>query len=225
MAMGWVPVQFPAMWVAIAAAALGMGQCAAGLGGVTWQTPKVSVEVKPGEKSVTVPYVFRVSGTSRVRIEDVDTGCACSHYSLEKREFSPGEEGTLRITVDVGDREGEMNTPMLVRMKEGENEAVDTLHLSLAIPTLATFSARVVMFGEKDKSREITVTSAPELRLVLSVGDVVGPYKAELGRTEKGRQTLRVMATGEHENGYVQVVASQGKTIVKSWRVFIRVQK
>lgn len=192
---------------------------------IRWENTSVELSAAPGDQQVVAEYKFRVTGDAPLRIEKVDTGCGCASEELDKREFAPGEAGSLKIRFEVGDREGVFRTPMLVRWKQGQVQREDTLILEVRAPVVLTFSRRVLVFAKPMEVQTLQVTANPDLGLTLSLGAIVGGYDAKLKAGPGGEHTLLVTAGKELYNGFVEIVAKRDRKVVKTARVFLRLQQ
>jgi hypothetical protein len=54
----------------------------------------------------TAVFEFRNAGGETLRITDIKASCGCTVPELEKREYGPGEEGTLNVIFDPSNRSG-----------------------------------------------------------------------------------------------------------------------
>jgi len=54
-------------------------------------------EIGPGTKNVC-EFRFTNTGDSMLKIKKVSKTCSCTPFTLEKREYAPGESGTVKIT-------------------------------------------------------------------------------------------------------------------------------
>lgn len=64
------------------------------------------VDAKPSESAVHVEYRFANKGDKPVTILSMEPSCGCTSAELEKKVYQPSERGIIKVTFDVGERQG-----------------------------------------------------------------------------------------------------------------------
>lgn len=62
-------------------------------------------EIGPGTRP-TCDFTFKNAGDSLLKITSIITPCGCTVAKLEKKEYKPGESGTIHVTYTAGQRAG-----------------------------------------------------------------------------------------------------------------------
>ncbi|MBC8218743.1 MAG: DUF1573 domain-containing protein [Planctomycetes bacterium] len=69
--------------------------------------------VDPGSNNVC-EFPFKNVGDALLKIISVKPGCQCTQYTLEKKEYEPGESGTLKFKYHAALQAGPINRPIPV---------------------------------------------------------------------------------------------------------------
>ena len=88
--------------------------------GLKWETTRKAVTYKSGTGVYRAEFPFRNSGTTKVSISEIKTGCACcTTGKVTKWHYSPGETGVVQMMVDVRGKEVPLAKPVLVEYSDG----------------------------------------------------------------------------------------------------------
>jgi len=74
-------------------------------------------EVGPTTNSLC-EFRFANIGTGILKIEDVEKACGCTPFELEKKEYAPGESGTLKVQYYADNQLGPVTKSLLVRTND-----------------------------------------------------------------------------------------------------------
>lgn len=115
-------------------------------------------KIGPGTKNVC-EFGFENAGTGLLRIKKVSKSCGCTPFTLEKKEYAPGEEGTLKVKYNASKRAGSVNKHLYVYSNDKANPKVEL-----------TLKGKIVMKvkHEPDKLNLVLKdenASCPEIRL------------------------------------------------------------
>lgn len=199
--------------------------CAFSFAGLAFEKTRIEMKAEIGASEIDVEYPFQVTGDQPLTIDTVDTGCGCADYDTENTQYRPGDKGKVKIKVRIGDREGLYQTPMLVHWRQGEQKAAESLFIQIEIPVIARFSQRVLVFAAGDREKTVTIDVPKDSGVKLRLGEAVGGHRMSLKQSKDGSYTLSVAPGDELRNGFVEVLAESGKTLVKKWRIFLRVRQ
>ncbi len=102
--------------------------------------PKISFEqtindfglVAPGSTN-TCEFNFKNKGVGILVIKDVSKTCGCTPFTLEKKEYAPGEKGTLKVEYHADRGSGQRNRHLYVFSNDPDNERIElTIKASIA---------------------------------------------------------------------------------------------
>jgi hypothetical protein len=72
----------------------------------------------------TCEFNFKNTGDDLLKITDVSKTCGCTPYTLEKKEYAPGEKGTLKVTYNVGGHAGQAEKYIYVSSNDSTNPKI-----------------------------------------------------------------------------------------------------
>ncbi len=93
--------------------------------------PKITVEeavhdfgdIGPGTKNVC-EFKFTNTGDGLLKIERIKSTCGCTVPKLTKKEYAPGESGTVKVTYKVGKRSGPTAKHLYIHSNDKERPKV-----------------------------------------------------------------------------------------------------
>ncbi len=143
----------PLLWVHLV---MSVGPGAVFAGDLLWDETAISVEPAAKAKGVEVKFVFTNTSSSPVEIEKVSTSCGCTTAKLSKNRYEPGEKGELPVNFVFGNRTGDQEKSILVRIGDGPP---DVLLLRVKIPDVVEFSPSELTWdvGGSVKEQSFTV--------------------------------------------------------------------
>jgi len=65
-------------------------------------------DIEPSSRSLC-EFGFKNVGDAQLKILSVNCSCGCTSYTLEKKEYAPGESGTIKIKYSAASRPGPVN--------------------------------------------------------------------------------------------------------------------
>jgi hypothetical protein len=88
--------------------------------------------VAPGSKQ-TCEFNFKNKGAGTLKIKDVSKTCGCTVFTLEKKEYAPGEKGTLKVEYHADRGSGQRTRHLYVFSNDPDNERIElTIKASIA---------------------------------------------------------------------------------------------
>jgi len=110
---------------------------AASAGGLRFPEPRVVRTAGHGDTEVAVSFPFAVVGDRAVKITDIRTYCSCLSVGTKdgRKEFGPGERGSIEAVFELGAFEGEVEKSLGVTTDVG-GEAETELKVAVTIPVL-----------------------------------------------------------------------------------------
>ena len=79
-------------------------------------------DLEANEHSQTIPFKFTNEGSKTIKIVGMKPSCGCTVANLEKKEYAPGESGTVSIEYKrVANTEKTSNTVLVVTDEEKDN--------------------------------------------------------------------------------------------------------
>ncbi|MBU3665696.1 MAG: DUF1573 domain-containing protein [Chthoniobacterales bacterium] len=155
---------------------------------LTWDQTTIERDTM-GEK-VNAEFHFTNKAAVPVRIQAVQTSCGCTVAAPQKREYAPGESGTLPVTHDPEGRTGVRAYRITVRTDE-DGAKPDELILKVNIARQIEAGVRVAVWeqGEEraaksipfkiDARSPVAVTGAQPEKDLVSAEVVDGPAPGE----------------------------------------------
>jgi hypothetical protein len=81
-------------------------------------------DIKPESKNVAT-YTFTNVGKGKLKILDIQKTCGCTPFELAKREYLPGESGTLKVEYQATKQAGAVLKHLYVMTDDSENSKVE----------------------------------------------------------------------------------------------------
>ncbi|MBN1393353.1 MAG: DUF1573 domain-containing protein [Sedimentisphaerales bacterium] len=81
-------------------------------------------DIGPGSTNIC-EFKFTNTGNSLLEITDVSKTCGCTPYTLEKKEYEPGESGTLKVEFHAGRQAGPTHKTLFVSSNDKSKPRVE----------------------------------------------------------------------------------------------------
>ena len=197
---------------------------------LTWDAKTIEVTPKPGDAEAVGLFRFKNAGTTAVKIRDVRSSCDCTTAELGKRDYAPGEEGTIRAIFTIGDRMGLQEKGVTVITDDPTNPMIN-LTLKVSIPELLSYSSRMLYWkaGGENNVQAITIKplggnriSAIEVRDIASQQATVRVEKVEAGT--QFRLVVKPVAVDQPRTTLITLVAQFEGGAQHSFTVFALVR-
>ena len=165
--------------------------------GLTWESTTITYEAAPQDAEYTAGFSFTNESDQVVTIESVRSSCGCTVPELKKREYAPGESGTIEAIFTFGTRTGLQRKTISVITDEEEPDRQD-LVLEVAIPILIEVRPFFVFWRKGEaistKTIEVKVTD-PDVMEPVAVDSASDNFEASLRQDEEDRSTWYVDIT------------------------------
>jgi hypothetical protein len=211
----------------VCAAILLPALCSAAL---TWDTRRIDLTAKPGDKQAVGLFHFANSGKTTVTIVYIQPSCGCTTAQLEKRVYAPGETGEINAVFTIGDRVGEQEKSILVSTDEAPDKTV-SLELHVMIPELLTYSPRLLMWnmGDKleDKPAAITTNTKLQITAIIIVPPLPTGVSTRIEPVQTGvsyRLLVRPLSTATVMNTPVAGVATFADGTTQPFKIYALVR-
>lgn len=167
-------------------------------GGLTWESPTVSINTQGRMEKQAVEFRFRNASDHPVRIRRVKTSCGCTVATPGRGVYAPGEDGVLRV--EHKPKPGTHRYRISVTTDEGGGRTQDLWLVVMGEQRLVVEGRRMLTWarGEARAPKEIIFRTKPgdPLQVMAASAD------SDLARVElaapgaDGAQTLRVTPKG-----------------------------
>lgn len=139
-------------------------------GGLRFESERIEFRVAPNQQRVEAKFAFINEGDAAVRIEAVQTDCACLKAQAPKDEIPPGGTGAVTAEFKVGSLRGVVEKHLSVKLREGERVRRVLLDAVLVVPELVELEPRTLSWTGSDdpveKSFRVRVASQEKVRLL-----------------------------------------------------------
>jgi hypothetical protein len=125
----------PAMRVLALVLALAFSLPGAVFGALKWRTQQALLTPRPGETQATALFAFKNESDRPVTITDVRPSCPCTSVELTRRTYAPGEQGSIRAKVALGDWKGVQTKMIFVTTDDTRTPAILILRISMPVPS------------------------------------------------------------------------------------------
>lgn len=117
-------------------------------------------QIGPGTKNVC-EFKFENAGDDLLKIKNVTKSCGCTPFTLEKKEYEPGESGTLKVSYKASSRPGSSKKHLYVHSNDKTKPKV-ALAIKAAIVQKVEFEPKqlkLLLNKENAACPAITLTS------------------------------------------------------------------
>jgi hypothetical protein len=122
---------------------------------LTWEQREIEVKPTNLVQKVSVQFHFTNTGPSAVTIQEIQTSCGCTTAALTKKQYEPGESGTIPVEFNVGTRTGLQQKNIIVKTDE-TNQPPHFLMLKVHLPEILSIEPKVVEW-KKGESNVVKV--------------------------------------------------------------------
>lgn len=86
-----------------------------------WETVRQSFTYQKGEPTFKGAFGFKNKGKAPVKITSVKSGCTCcTSAKADKKDFAPGERGTIAVRVNVQGKQLPLIKPVIIGTDDGK---------------------------------------------------------------------------------------------------------
>jgi hypothetical protein len=133
-----------------------LGLSATGRADLAWETYRVELTTRPGDQEAVARFAFKNTSSHPVTITGVHPSCGCTTAELAKRTYAPGEAGSIRASLEVGDRVGTRDVTIEVYTDDTPDAPV-VLGLKVTIPEILRYGPRLLLWRKNGEPVEKTV--------------------------------------------------------------------
>lgn len=168
--------------------------------------------VAPGSSN-TCEFKFKNKGTGTLKIEKISKTCGCTVFELEKMEYAPGEEGTLKVKFNADKGVGVRTRHLYIFSNDRDNPRAE-LTIKAAIVKKVTYEPDRLSFaikGEKSNVAELTILSTDDKPFAItsfnSTADaVIAEFDATKNASKFVLQTkIDTKKMGANTNGRIEI--------------------
>lgn len=201
-----------------------------------FEETEISHTATADESKFTATYKFENVGDKEVTVKKVNTSCGCTTAELEKKEYKPGEKGSLDVTFTYDDRKGfEMKTIMVETTSGGKPLPGTQLVLEVEIPEFVKIDLPLLTWesGAEPKPQTFTITTAANTPYKIVAGEFENPkaFTGDLKETTKANQkgrsytfTVTPVSTKEFVKSIVYFRTDFPKDKPRSFKSFVMVK-
>jgi len=129
-----------------------LGQAQAGSGEITFEKVVHDFgEVAPDSTHIC-EFKFKNTGNGVLKITNVTKSCACTPFALAKKEYSPGEDGTLKVRYHVGKRPGIATRHLYVFSNDKKNPRVELTIKANIVPKVSCQPRKLSLSLKKENA-------------------------------------------------------------------------
>jgi len=186
--------------------------------GVTWEKIEAAISMTAEQRSATIAFPFKNTGTDSVAIMSVEVSCPCLKHDPLKSEYKPGESGVLNLQYQKGISSNAVSYKITIHTTDPETP-VGTLMVHVAAndnfqidPGGAGWQA-----GTEPGARELLFRDVKHTGVKpVAVYSTSANFKAEIEpRQAIGEWTIKVTANSTEKAGgayiYIDVAFPDGK--------------
>lgn len=157
-------------------------------GQLSWNTNRIELETKSGDKEAVGVFRFTNSGGTVITINEVQPSCGCTTAELTKWTYAPGEAGEIKAVFTIGDRMGVQEKIISVTTDEPSGKPA-TLVLQVTIPKLFTCAPGILLWriGDKLEEKSALITALDHHRIAT----------VEINTVMSGAATARIESMAE----------------------------
>jgi hypothetical protein len=119
--------------------------------------------VGPGTNNLC-EFKFTNAGNAALKITDITKTCGCTPFSLEKKEYEPGESGILKVNYFSEQQRGQATKTLVIHSNDTARPEI-TLSVKANIMVLVDYEPKtlnLLLNQENADCPELTLTSADE---------------------------------------------------------------
>jgi hypothetical protein len=124
-----------------------------------WDKLSYTVKATAADTKAEAVYSFKNTGKNTVTIDEIKSSCGCTTAEMKKREYTPGESGSVKAVFTFGERVGKQHKTIAITMTDGGETTQAMLELFVDIPEGVTIDPRIHfwMIGDKLVARQMNI--------------------------------------------------------------------
>lgn len=193
-----------------------------------WESTHLEFAPSLGVQQVSGAYKFKNVGVHTVKILRTQTSCGCTTTNLTKKEYAPGESGTIEVTMTLPDDGGRRHKQIYVHTDDPDG-ASTTLEITAEVTRVVELLPHMLVWkqGQTPEAKEVLVTVAAGATVhVLNATSVSGSFTTKLETLEDGRR-YRVVVTPQKlaqvETTRIAIATDFPADAPKTYHVYARV--
>lgn len=189
---------------------------------LSWEKTDAKLDVRAGEKPAPLQFHFKVSSERAVQIKSLAASCNCLTATVDKRNFQPGETGTVKVEVTPGALRGVSEKQILVQL--ADEGAPSTLKVEIRIKEPIKVTPKILTWkqGERDE-KFVDMTLDNDDRDLKITGIIVSEsYEAKQAR-EINRISVRPKDSMAEAFGMLTIRTNYPKENPQSYNVQLRI--
>jgi len=117
-------------------------------------------EISPMSKNLC-EFKFTNTGNSTLKIKKVTKTCGCTPFTLEKKEYAPGESGTLKVNYYASSRAGRVSKSLFVYSNDKFRPKAGITIKAKIVPKVSCKPSNIELLPKQENAGcpEITLTS------------------------------------------------------------------
>jgi hypothetical protein len=135
-------------------------------------------KIGPGTKNVC-DFKFTNVGNGLLKIKKISKTCGCTPFTLKKRDYAPGESGTLKVRYNASNRAGSTKKHLHVSTNDGSNPKI-RLTVKGRIAEIISYEPKKLKLLLKESAvcPEITLKSVDERPFSIKGFKTTGRFKS-----------------------------------------------
>lgn len=166
----------------------------AGAAGLDFPAKSLESAAKPDANEVVFDFPFSNPSGKHQIIDKLVPNCSCLGLSIKggKMDYAPGEEGVLRVTMDITNLSGDVEKAAAVFLNgDPETKPSSLVTVRARIPVLVEVSPKTARWniGDKPEPKVVRITMHHDKALrLLSVDTGKALFRHQLKTIEDGKQ-------------------------------------
>ena len=161
-------------------------------------------------------FKFKNKGTGILKISEITKTCGCTVFTLEKKEYAPGEEGTIDVGFNADRSSGVRTRHLYVLSNDKDNPRVE-LTIKASIAQKITYNPEKLDYttrGENAGVLELTLQSVDDQNFAITAFNATGDaVSADFDPNQKAakfvlKTKMDPQKTGVNSSGRIEITTS-----------------
>lgn len=131
---------------------------------LTWENTVIKETAEVTDTKTEAEFKFTNTGKGKITIDSIRSSCGCTTAELEKREYAPGEKGTIKVVFTFGARVGQQHKSVSIVASEVDSPSTILLELFVEIPESLSVTPVVQYWvvGDEKTERPVVIKVNPK---------------------------------------------------------------